>query len=120
MHEETWMENKHITDLVLGETLTKKLKLDCMVFRSMCTIYMILQMDFMALFTMGIGGGITSICSLLIGQYPHHMTFLPSSFYGENAMESINTTNSQRVAVQLRGPPHYRLPLGMQQTGSER
>ena len=39
MHEETWMENKHITDLVLGETLTKKLKLDCMVFRSMYTIY---------------------------------------------------------------------------------
>ena len=27
--------------------------------------------------------GITSPCSLLIGQYPHHMTLLPSSFYGE-------------------------------------
>jgi len=27
--------------------------------------------------------GITSPCSLLTGQYPHHMTLLPSSFYGE-------------------------------------
>ena len=26
---------------------------------------------------------ITSPCSLLIGQYPHHMALLPSSFYGE-------------------------------------
>ena len=26
--------------------------------------------------------GITSSCCLLIGQHPHHMTLLPSSFYG--------------------------------------
>jgi len=34
--------------------------------------------------------GITSPCCLLIGKYPHHMTLLPSFFYGENTMESIN------------------------------
>jgi len=27
--------------------------------------------------------GITSPCCLLIGQYSHHMTLLPSNFYGK-------------------------------------
>jgi len=39
-------------------------------------------MDSMHLFTRQ-WEDITSPCSLLIGQYPHHMTLLPSSFYGE-------------------------------------
>ena len=39
-------------------------------------------MDSIASFTRQLED-ITSPCSPLIGQYPHHMTLLPSSFYGE-------------------------------------
>jgi len=38
---------------------------------------------FRSIFSLATLEGITSPCCLLIGQYPHHMTHLPSSFYGE-------------------------------------
>ena len=45
--------------------------------------------------------GIKSACCLMIGQYALHLIFLPSSFYGENAMESISS----------KPPPLLSMPL---------
>jgi len=49
---------------------------------------------------------------LLIGQYPHHMTFLPSTFYGQNAVESIKNLHGFSLVVGLSLLPVW-LPFGL-------
>jgi len=41
--------------------------------------------------------GITSPCCLLFGQYPHHMTLLPSSFYFERCYGIVYTTSGHSL-----------------------